>query len=88
MPLTWDCLDIHQLTGMSRDIPGCPSWDCIPLVGMFRDSMGHNRICWMWDCLDIHQLTGMSLDIPGCPSWDYIPLTRKSQDVPGHPGTQ
>ena len=29
MPWTWDCLDIQQLTMMSWDIPGCPSWECI-----------------------------------------------------------
>ena len=46
MPWTWDCLDIQQLTGMSSDIPGCPSWECIyiytvPLVRMSRDIPGH-----------------------------------------------
>ena len=55
---------IKQLTGMSWDIPRCPSWDCIPLVRMSRDILEHNRMCWIWDCLDIQQLTGMSWDIP------------------------
>ena len=70
MPWTWDCLDIQQLTGMSWDIPGCPSWECIyiPLVRMSQDILGHNRMPWTWDCLDIQQLTGMSWNIPGCAS--------------------
>ena len=41
MPWTWDCLYIQQLTGMSWDIPGCPSWNCIPLVRVSRDVPGH-----------------------------------------------
>ena len=60
MRWTWDCLDIQQLTGMSWDIPGCPSWDCIPLVRMFRDILGHNRMRWTWDS------EGYSLIRAGC----------------------
>ena len=35
MPLIWECLDIHQLTGMSWDIPGCPS--CMGLHTSYYD---------------------------------------------------
>ena len=53
MRWTWDYLDIQQLTGISWDIPGCPSWDYIFRVRMPRTSSetigyaGHG-IVWIY----------------------------------------
>ena len=67
MPWTWDCLDIHQLTGMSGDIPGYPSWDYIPLVRMSQNDPGHPRT--QYHALDVGLLgyTAVDLDVLGYP---------------------